>query len=67
MAGSEGERFQQWTDMGEKLNLRGEKLMDFVERQLEKEREREAQREEKEKEREIQLQREETGKLRRSL
>ena len=70
MAESEGERFQQWIDMGEKLNLRGEKLMDFVERQLEKERkreiqlqreekEREAQKEDKEKEREFQLQREE--------
>ena len=45
--------------MGEKLNLRGEKLMDFVERQLEKEREREIQIQREEKEREFQLQREE--------
>ena len=59
MAEGKGERFQQWIDMGEKLNLRGEKLMDFVERQLEKEREREIQLQREEKEREIQLQREE--------
>ena len=59
MAESEGERFQKWIDMGEKLNLRGEKLMDFVERQLEKEREREIQIQREEKEREIQIQREE--------
>ena len=35
--------------MGEKLNLRGEKLMDFVERQLEKEKGRFSYREKKKK------------------